>query len=259
MKAVLTIVMIFIGMLSAFSEPITGGVEKVGQGEGNVVIDANDGNPISKAKVSVPGKNITVFTDDQGRFSLNVKISGPTILSVEKEGYRPFSLTINEKSLEKPMVIGIEQSNPKNLVIENDIFHIGDDSYSQNSANAGDFKVKAIGPFYTKSFKIQPFGPNEQPTLVIGSIIGIDTLMSMQIGQSKVKAAYASPPEVYLNGSKIAEIQINGDNQQIKLPKELIKQGKANEITIKSGKNLFQHAYVDYDDVEFMNLFIDMK
>ena len=52
----------------------------------------------------------------------------------------------------------------------------------------------------------------------------------------------------------IAEIQINGDNQKIKLPKQLIRWNQNNEIVIKAGRNLMQTAYVDYDDIEFMNL-----
>lgn len=241
------------------STTINGVVEKIGKGEGNVVVDSNSSSPISGAKIYIPGKNYTVFSDADGKFSLDIGINGPTIISVEKEGYRPFSLTIDEKTLSKPIVIGIDQSNPKNLVIENDIFHIGDDSFSANSANSGDFKIKSIGPFYTRKVKIRALNPNETPVIVIGSIIGIDSLMSMNVGQSKVKNAYASPPEVYFNGSKIAEIQINGDNQEIKIPKNLIKANQENDITIKSGKNLFQHAYIDYDDIEFMNLFIDFK
>ena len=32
---------------------------------------------------------------------------------------------------------------------------------------------------------------------------------------------------------------------------------QVNEVTIKTGHNLMQTAYVDYDDIEFMNLFIE--
>ena len=73
--------------------------------------------------------------------------------------------------------------------------------------------------------------------------------MAQKIGQSHAINAYASPPEVYFNGNKVAEIQINGDNQEVSLPKGLIKEGRENNITIKAGKNLFQHNYTDYDDI----------
>ena len=55
-------------------------------------------------------------------------------------------------------------------------------------------------------------------------------------------------------GQKIAEIQINGDNQKIRLPHNLIKWNQDNIITIRAGRNLMQAAYVDYDDIEFMNI-----
>ena len=79
------------------------------------------------------------------------------------------------------------------------------------------------------------------------------------MGQSKVKTAYASAPQVYFNGNMIAELNLNGDNQQIKIPRNLIKPNQENQLTIKSGRNLFQMAYIDYDDIELMNLFIETK
>ena len=95
--------------------------------------------------------------------------------------------------------------------------------------------------------------------LVIGSIIGIDTAMARALGQNQVRNSFASPPEVYFNGSKIAEIQLNGDNQKIKLPNSLIKPDQPNEITIRTGKNLMQTAYIDYDDIEIMNISIQTE
>jgi hypothetical protein len=59
----------------------------------------------------------------------------------------------------------------------------------------------------------------------------------------------------FFNGNKISEIQINGDGQKIRIPHNLIK--KINEVTIKTGRNLMQTSYIDYDDIEFMNLIIE--
>ena len=92
--------------------------------------------------------------------------------------------------------------------------------------------------------------------LVIGSIIGIDTAMARAMGQNKVRNSFSSPPEVFFNGNKIAEIHLNGDGQRIKIPNNLIKPNQKNEVTIKTGKNLMQTAYTDYDDIEIMNLSI---
>ena len=99
---------------------------------------------------------------------------------------------------------------------------------------------------------------NQNHYIVFGSVIGVDTALARGMGQNLITTSFASPPSVYLNGKKIAEIQINGDNQKIRLPKNLIKFNQNNIITIKAGRNLMQTAYVDYDDFEFMNLSIQM-
>ena len=180
-------------------------------------------------------------------------------MSVQKEGYKPFSLTVDGNSMSKPIVIGIEKTNPHDIIIDKDLYHIGDDNYSTTSANAEEFRVKAIGPFYSKEFKIGNIPTTDDVYLVIGSVIGIDTKMARDMGQSKVKTTYAAPPQVFFNGNMIAELNLNGDNQQIKIPRNLISPNSTNQITIKSGKNLFQTAYIDYDDIELMNLFIETK
>ena len=134
---------------------INGNVEKNGiSGDYNQVIDSKTQTPIGQADVTLPSKGYKTQTDDQGRFSLGAKIDAPTIMSVEKEGYKPFSLTIDGQSAAKPLVIGIEKTNPHDIIIDKDLYHIGDDNYSERSANASDFRIKAIGPFYTKNFNI---------------------------------------------------------------------------------------------------------
>lgn len=238
---------------------ISGNVEKNGIGEFNQIIDSQTQKPISQADIALPSKNFKTKTDSQGRFSLGAKINAPTIMSVQKDGYKPFSLTIDEQSMSKPIVVGIEKTNPHDIIIDKDMYHIGDDNYSANSANASEFRVKAIGPFYTKTFNVKTIPANEEAYLVIGSAIGIDTKMARDMGQSKVTTAYATAPQIFFNGNMIAELNLNGDNQQIKIPKNLIKQNAENQLTIKAGKNLFQTAYVDYDDMELMNLFIETK
>lgn len=178
-------------------------------------------------------------------------------MSVEKPGYKPFSMTLDKRVASRPIVMGIEKSTPKDITIETNMFHLGDNSYSDRSANAGEFQVQAVGPFYSKDFKIPTISPGTKVTLVIGSIIGIDTLLAKAMGQNKINNAYASPPEVYFNGNKIADIQVNGDGQKIKIPYNLVRQNQMNEVTIKTGRNMTQTAYVDYDDIEFMNLSIE--
>ena len=134
---------------------ISGNVEKNGVGDFNQVIDSQTQRPVSQADIVLPSKGYKTKTDNQGRFSLGAKIDAPTIMSVEKDGYKPFSLTVDGLSLSKPIFVGIEKTNPHDIIIDKDMYHIGDDNYSANSANASEFRVKAIGPFYTKTFNMK--------------------------------------------------------------------------------------------------------
>ena len=206
----------------------------------------------------MPKYNYSTYTDSDGRFDLGGRgVDGATIMSVEKQGYRPFSLTINNDNIaSKPLVLGIEKSDISDIVIESSMMHLGDDNYSKASANAGNFRLNAIGPSFSKSFVMGTASLTSQNYLVVGSILGVDTLLARSMGQNKIVNSYASPPEVYFNGVKIAEIQLNGDNQKIKLPNNLIRAERSNEVTIKAGRNLMQTAYLDYDDIEIANLSI---
>ena len=178
-------------------------------------------------------------------------------MSVQKENYKPYSVTITDKTLSAPIVIGIEKSDANGLVVDSNMYHLGDNNYSDFSANAGQFRMQTIGPFYTKRFILKNIKFNKPVFLVIGSIIGIDSEMARAIGQNQISNAFASPPEVYFNGNKISEIQINGDGQRIRVPNALIRKNQVNEVTIRTGRNLMQTAYIDYDDIEFMNLFFE--
>lgn len=243
----------------ALADIVQGGVSKEGLIGKSKVLDALTNTPISGAKISLPQDGYSTYTDANGNFLLDANINGATVLSVEKPGYKPFSITINEKSASRPIILGIEKATPHDITIDKHMFHLGDNSYSDLSANSKQFQVKAIGPYFSKDFKIPSLAPGSSVSLVIGSIIGIDTLMAKSMGQNKVNNAYASPPEIYFNGNKIAEIQINGDGQRIKIPNSLIKPNQKNEVTIKTGRNMMQTAYVDYDDIEFMNLSIETR
>lgn len=241
------------------AEMLNGNVSKADMLKRNRIIDAKSGQAVAGAQVSIPAKGLSTTTDANGSFGIHAPIDNPTIMSVRKGGYKPYSMTLNSSTLEKPIVIGIEKSAPADIIIEQELLHLGDNSYSESSANAGDFRVAASGSFYSKQFNIPPFDASQEIYFKIGSIIGIDTKMARDLGQSKVTTAYASPPEVYFNNQKIAEIHINGDGQEIILPKGLIRFGGNNEITIKTGRNLFQMARVDYDDIEVMNLSIETR
>ncbi len=255
----ISLLLLAICSLSVNAAVMEGGVSKTGMGNSSIIVDNATNMPVSGAKVSIPKNNYTTYSDEQGAFNLNADIKNPTIMSVEKDGYRPFSLTIDQKIAAKPIIVGIEKSNVQDVIISSEMFHLGDDNFSAASANSNEFKAKSIGPFYSKSFKIAANALSKKNYLVIGSIIGIDTLMARSMKQNSIVNSFASPPEVYFNGSKIAEIQLNGDGQRIRIPNNLLRPGQMNEITIRTGRNLKQTAYIDYDDIEFMNLSIQSE
>lgn len=234
-----------------------GGVSAEGHGNSSRIIDKNTGNGIGGAKITLPKQQYTTQTDSDGYFELNTHIDGTSIMSVQKENYKPFSATINSQTFSAPIVIGIEKSNAYEMVLDSNMYHLGDNNYSDLSANAGEFRMQSIGPFYTKRFTLKNLKTNKPIYLVIGSIIGIDTAMARSIGQNHISTAFSSPPEVFFNGNRISEVQINGDSQRIKIPPMLVKKNQVNEVTIKTGRNLMQTAYIDYDDIEFMNLFLE--
>lgn len=235
----------------------TGGVSKVGQQESNQVIDATTGQGVEFAKITIPQKNFRTYTDANGNFEIeHVQITQPTILNVEKEGYRPFSLTINNGESLNPMKIEIARSEAADIALDTQILHLGDDSFSRNSANAADFRLKSIGPYYSKDFIMTENAKKSSNYLVIGSIVGLDTKLAKSMGQNRIRTAYSSPAEVYFNGKMIGQLHVNGDGQRIKIPNSLINSNGKNQITIKTGQNLMPSDHIDYDDIEIMNLSI---
>ena len=257
-KILLAVLMFFIGSTTVNAVVMQGGVyENSVQKNYCTVIDKITKQPVANAKINIPSKKYVVYSDVNGHFEIKTAINTRTIMAVEKQNYKPFSLTLNRGDNIRPLVIEIEKSSTFDLNLENQLCHLGDNNFSALSANAGDFKTNSAGPVYSKRFYISNSSLNKEHYLVFGSIIGIDTALARGMGQNNITTSFASPPIVYFNGKKIAQIQINGDNQKIRLPKELIKWNQQNEITIKAGVNLMQTAFVDYDDFEFMNLSIE--
>ena len=243
---------------TAIATTFTGGITKVGQQESNQVIDAQTKQGVEFAKITIPQQNFQTYTDANGNFEIeHVQVKNPTILNIEKEGYRPFSITINNnESLNNPMKIEIAKSEATDISLDTQILHLGDETFSKNSANASDFRLKSIGPYYSKDFIMTENAKRSTNYLIIGSIVGLDTKLAKSMGQNRIQYAYSSPAEIYFNGKLIGELKINGDGQRIKLPNQLILSNQANQITIKTGQNLMQSEHLDYDDIEIMNLSI---
>lgn len=253
-----TLILIFTQSVQATT--FTGEVTKVGQNESNRVIDSNTKKGVEFAKISIPQKNFRTYTDANGNFELpQIRIDQATILNVEKEGYRPFSLTVNKGSDlgDTPMKIEIAKNEPLDIALDTEILHLGDDSFAKTSANAFDFKLKSIGPYYSKDFIMTSNAKKCSNYLIIGSVCGLDTKLARSLGQNKIKTgAYSTPAEIFFNGKKIGELNVNGDNQRVKIPNTLIKADTSNQITIKTGQNTMSRDHIDYDDIEIVNLSI---
>ena len=257
MKKILSLFLSLIITVSVYGDTIQGGISERGTAASSRIVDKNTGAGISGAQITLPKENYKTKTNKDGYFELDTSIDGTSIMSVKKDHYKPFTMTINEKTLSSPIVVGIEKSDGAGLALDTNLHHLGDNNYSGLSANASEFQSDSTGPFYTQKFFLRNIDIRKPVYLVIGSIIGIDTLMARSMGQNRYPNTYASPPEIYFNGNKVSEIQINGDGQKIKLPPNLLRKNRVNEVTIKTGRNVMQTSYVDYDDIEFMNLMIE--
>jgi len=258
-KTILIITFIIFNMfaLPSYSMVMQGGVAEDYQQKYNTVIDKKTNNPISGAKIEIPQYGYKTYTDSNGKFAIPSGLDGTSILSVQKDNYKPFSFTLSQNGGSKHLTLAIDKSDKFDVNVDSQICHLGDNNYSEYSANASQFRLNSVGPIYRKSIFIPQYVTTRQAYLVIGSIIGVDTALARSIGQNHITNAFASPPCIYFNGQKIAEIKINGDHQRIKIPNSLIRGNQKNEIKITAGVNLQQTSSIDYDDIEFMNINIE--
>ncbi|MCR4881921.1 MAG: carboxypeptidase-like regulatory domain-containing protein [bacterium] len=222
------------------------------------VVDGETGMPLKDAVVSVPTEGKVDFTDENGFFKITPNSGKPVILSVQKEGYRPFSLTLQDGTLRGGVIFELKKSSPFELILSDNLLHLGDNSYSPNSSGACLINSPCVGPSFTKDFRVDNVTNKTKAYVEIGSVIGIDTIQAMKLGQNKLTNAYSTPVEFFVNKTKIGELKINGDNQKIPIPLKLLKANSSNTLTIKTGEN--KDAFVtDYDDIEIMNLVVDIR
>lgn len=264
MKGFISLILAF--LLSVFfsgvciATTLSGNIDKEDFLENSsVVVDGLTGNPVPDAEISIPTQGFFARTNHWGQFKLDASMKSPVILSVKADGYKPFSLTVNESQTKKPLTIVITKLFNNEIVIDSQLHHLGDDKFSHSSANVDDFRLKSEGPYFFKEFYIENLSSKNAPVLNLGSIIGLDTPMAKRLFQSKVASSASSPLKVYLNSQKIGEIKINGDNQEIPLPKNILRSNAYNTIRIETGTNQSSVSYVDYDDMEFMNLILTLK
>ncbi len=222
------------------------------------VVDAQTKMPIADAVVSIPAQSKVDFTNKDGFFKLAPSGNEPIILSIQKEGYRPYSLTIKEGKFNANALFEMQKSSPKSIIVSNEMMHLGDNSYSEKSAGACLINTPCVGPVFTKAFKVGNITPKTRAYVSIGSVIGIDTIQAMKLGQNRLTSAASSPMEIFVNGHKIAELKINGDNQKIPIPLKYLNKNSENTLKIQTGVNQAATDYTDYDDVEIMNLIVDI-
>ena len=257
MKKVLSILIYFALVSCPVFAAISGQVNHDDVNYKNRVIDSKTNKPLSGVKISIPEINYTTFTNDDGSFKLNADISDKTVMFVEKDGYKVFSLTVDNSVFNSPLKLGIEQSSPFDMQISSGVIHLGDNMYSYNSANSSDFRLSANGHYLTNIFKKPNVTSKQDVVIKIGTIIGLDTKKAKQMGQNRIAKVYSAPSEVFVNGHKIAKLELNGDNIEIVIPKSVLRE--ENELVIKCGRNLFQSAYIDYDDIEIANLRVEVR
>ncbi len=256
-KIILSIILYFVFVQYSFCEIISGKINHDDINLQNKIIDSKTKNPVSNAKISIPEAHFTTYSDKNGVFQLNADLNSQTVLFVEKDGYKNFSLTVDKTVLNSPLKLGIEKASPFDLQITQGVVHLGDNMFSSNSANSSEFALNANGSFLSKEFKKPKTGAKQSVVIRIGTIIGLDTKKAKMLGQNKIAKVYSSPAEVFVNGSRIGIIEINGDNIEFIVPNGILKEN--NELVIKTGRNLFQLDYVDYDDIELANVRVEVK
>lgn len=245
---------------NSYSEILSGIVNKedyVNHNETGTIYNNRTGAPVSGAMVSVPSEGKSAVTNKFGEFQLSIPDKRPLILAVQAEGYRPFSLIIDEDGIQTPMKIGIEEKSRNELVVDTRLHHLGDNKFSDRSANAGDFSSSADGHYYFKEFFVENSESRAGALLKIGSVIGVDTITAQNLRQSNILTSSSSPVEIFFNSRKIGEINANGNNHTFRIPSGLLRVNSYNHVRIDTGINLNSGSHKDYDDMEFIHVVLE--
>ncbi|MBY0405933.1 MAG: carboxypeptidase-like regulatory domain-containing protein [Cyanobacteria bacterium] len=223
-----------------------------------VVLDEATGKPMAGATVSLPDLGIQSQTDQTGFFNLPHVPASPAILNIEKPGFAPKSKVLTGfVSQETPLRFTLKGSTQQTLILDRLLHHLGDNRYSYYSAGAAQFQQDAEGALLEIPFSLKGRPMSQNPTLELGSVIGLDTVEAHQLKQSSVPY-YSSPVVVRLNGVEIALIKINGDHQHIALSPRLLKPTGENILEIEAGYHTPGGTRIDYDDMELMNLQLNL-
>ncbi len=236
--------------------------------DSGVVVDKVTGKPLAGVEVSLPDENITVRTDSQGRFRLPRYAPGK-ILTVRASTYVPKSVTLSRSG--SLADLKLEQLNAQLTVVDENAYHLGDGMVvDPNSANGLQFSKPAIGGRYEKTFNLENY-PGQDLNLRIGSLIGVDTRESVAAGQSGLRdrlLADRGGLRIFLNGSAIARLVLNGDDLTVPLPRWLLQKGSNTlvfsvdpfdqaGISLAATPSSFYGPGIDLDDIEFAHVIIE--
>lgn len=222
-----------------------------------VVSEAANGLPIDGARILVPDAGIQTVSARDGSFVLPPLPSDPMIVNVLKPGFAPESLTLSaHASQNAPLHVRLREEH-RVIVIDDRLRHLGDNSFSPNSAGAGKFRHASEGVVLAFQFHLNGLQPSSQPVLQIGSIIGLDTRQAHLLNQNNIPYT-SSPMVVRLNGTEIAYLQINGDHQRIEIPPGKLATNGLNTLEIEAGYHTPGGVRIDYDDFELMNLQLEL-
>lgn len=227
-------------------EQVTGGLY-------GMVLDVQ-GKPLPGVTVGVPDRGLYTKTGAEGRFSLPAVTAGPYIISFTKPGYAPRSMGWDD-GMAAPLTAYLKKTG-KTVVLDDQLRHLGDGSYSPWSANAGQFQKPSEGAAFVRKFRLDGDVSGKTVHLKIGSVIGLDTQQAHLTGQSGFHRV-SSPLEVRLNGQMVGRIGLNGDGQQLTLPTRHLSIHGINVLEIRTGFQVPDGQYVDYDDIELMFLTLE--
>ena len=111
MKKILSLTVLFIFLtipLQTYAaSTFEGGVSAQGRGNSSRIVDKKTGAGVDGAKITLPKERYSTTTDAEGYFELDTQINGTSIMSVEKKNYKPFSVTVTDRTVAAPIVIGI--------------------------------------------------------------------------------------------------------------------------------------------------------
>jgi len=219
---------------------------------GTIVDDHHQ--PLSGVTVWVPDWQTSAVTRDDGTFTLPARAGKAAIASIQKPGYTPASATLDTDRLAgAPFKLSLRKGDSGTIVLDNQLRHLGDGLYTANSAGAAQFRGNTQGASFHRQFRLHAGALPR--SLGIGSVIGLDTAMARQAGQSRFHKT-SSPVTVLLNGRIIGYIGLNGDGHRLPIPPDALIANGLNTLEIQTGHRT--DYTLDYDDIELMVVTLEL-